>query len=240
MTKIYEALDNASNEQDSGRKQVNAAMPVSSNLPKSLEAKFMALAQRIDAGIAAEGAPIVSFTAAQAGESASRIAGEFGKLVAMRFHKRVLLLAAGPMPYVGKMVAGVASHGWEELLESERSIDEVVHPYGDGRICVSQMCRSNMGLPAILNSPRVHQIFDSLRAQFDLIIVDAPPLGASTDAVLLSSVVDGTVVVVDAGKTRWQVIKRWIEQIETQRGQILGVILNKRRDFIPGFIYRKL
>jgi len=240
MTKIYEALDNASKEQSGGNRPVSTGMPVASNLPKGLEAKFMALAQRLDASIERDGASIVAFTGAQPGEGSSKIACEFAQLAATRFGKRVLILAAGPQPYVGKMVAGVASHGWEALLEDGVGIDQVVHPCGDGQVAVSQMSRSSTGLPKVLGSPRIHEILESLRHQFDLVIVDAPPLGASTDAVLLSGVVDGTVIVVEAGKTRWQVIKRWTEQIETQRGRILGVILNRRRDFIPGFIYRKL
>jgi len=52
--------------------------------------------------------------------------------------------------------------------------------------------------------------------------------------------VDGVVVVVEAEKTRWQVVENLKQKIENRGGNILGIVFNKRRFYIPDSIYRKL
>ena len=87
---------------------------------------------------------------------------------------------------------------------------------------------------------QIQQELDQLRQQFDVIIVDAPALGESLEATLLGRLVDGTVVVVDAGKNRWQAVRSGIAQIESQGGNVLGVVLNKQKHYIPNWLYRKM
>jgi Mrp family chromosome partitioning ATPase len=60
---------------------------------------------------------------------------------------------------------------------------------------------------------------------FDYIIIDAPPLGIFTDANVLMSRADGAMLVVRAGKTRYSLVDRLLEQIP--REKVLGVVLNR-------------
>jgi len=52
--------------------------------------------------------------------------------------------------------------------------------------------------------------------------------------------VDGVVLVVEAEKTRWQVVESLKEKIENSGGNILGMVFNKRRFYIPENIYRRM
>ena len=126
------------------------------------------------------------------------------------------------------------------MLEGGVSVDDVIASSSQTGLWVGNISVSEGSLPSILASSGLSGVIDSLRERFDLILVDAPPLAASSDAALLSPAADGVVVVVEAGKTRWQVARSGIEQIDAQGGTVLGTILNKRRQYIPGFIYRKL
>ena len=63
------------------------------------------------------------------------------------------------------------------------------------------------------------------RRMFDYIIIDAPPLGIFTDANVLMSRADGAMLVVRAGKTRYSVVDKLLEQIP--REKLLGVVLNR-------------
>jgi Mrp family chromosome partitioning ATPase len=65
-----------------------------------------------------------------------------------------------------------------------------------------------------------------MRRRFDLIVFDTPPLNAATDAVVLGTQVDGTVVVIRAGKTQKNVAKQKIELFYTVHAKLLGLILN--------------
>ena len=239
MTKIYEALENADKERGE-MTQGEAPRAVRSTLPRPLEEKLLALYQRVEASSDAPGGRVVAIVGVHTGPESSSLACEFARLVAGRLLKKVLLLAAYPSPYPNAIFTGAGSEGWEDVVEGRASLDDVIAPSSDDGLQVGNMSVSEGSLPSVLASSGLSGIIDSLRERFDLVLVDAPPLAASSDAALLSPAMDGTVVVVEAGKTRWQVARNGIEQIQAQGGTVLGTILNKRRQYIPGFIYRKL
>lgn len=63
---------------------------------------------------------------------------------------------------------------------------------------------------------------------FDFIIIDAPPLGIFTDANILMSRADAGLLVVRAGKTKFSVVDRLLDQIPKER--LLGVVLNRAEE----------
>ena len=83
-----------------------------------------------------------------------------------------------------------------------------------------------------LTSPRMRQILDEAEATFDWVILDAPPMGATADARLLSQMVGGTLFVVRAGQTQCPDVQRAIESLG--RENILGVVFNGVIDLQDG------
>jgi Mrp family chromosome partitioning ATPase len=81
--------------------------------------------------------------------------------------------------------------------------------------------------------------WEPLRERFDLIIVDSPPATMFHDGPGIVSMVDGVVLVVEAEKTRWPVALSVKEKIEQSGGRILGVVFNKRKYYIPKWLYRR-
>jgi capsular exopolysaccharide synthesis family protein len=75
-----------------------------------------------------------------------------------------------------------------------------------------------------LTSPRMRQILDEASARFDWVILDAPPVGPTADARLLTEMVDGTLFVVHAQRTQYPDVKKAIDSLG--REQILGIVLN--------------
>ena len=76
----------------------------------------------------------------------------------------------------------------------------------------------------VLVSQRMRMILDEATAKFDWVILDAPPVGLTADARLLSHMVEGTLFVIRAAKTQHADVLRGIEAVG--REQILGVVLN--------------
>jgi receptor protein-tyrosine kinase len=76
-----------------------------------------------------------------------------------------------------------------------------------------------------LTSDRMHQLITEARDAFDWCIVDTPPIGLMTDANLLSSIADGTVLVVKAGDTPYHLVRRAVEALGQET--ILGIVLNR-------------
>lgn len=98
--------------------------------------------------------------------------------------------------------------------------------------------KRDVGLVELANAFPV--LMARLKQEFGLVIVDGPPVLDSTHSLLLCQHVDGLVLVIEAGKTRRQVVNVAIEQISRAGGNIIGAVMNKRQYFIPGWIYDRL
>jgi Mrp family chromosome partitioning ATPase len=68
-----------------------------------------------------------------------------------------------------------------------------------------------------------------LREKADVVIIDAPPVLAASDAAILSTVVDGVILVIDINKTKRREIRRAREAIEAVNGKIIGIVVNRFR-----------
>ncbi|HUI43962.1 MAG TPA: polysaccharide biosynthesis tyrosine autokinase [Terriglobia bacterium] len=130
---------------------------------------------------------------------------------------------------------GIASHlglaeepGLSGLLTGAHRLDEVLHP-ADG---VPQLWALPSGAtppnPAeLLSSPRMGEVIQQLRERFDHIVIDSPPLLMVTDATILSTLVDGVVLVVESGVTVRGAVLRAHSLLENAGGRVLGVVVNK-------------
>lgn len=78
----------------------------------------------------------------------------------------------------------------------------------------------------LLGSPGMRALIADSKELFDVVLFDSPPLLAVTDAAVLSTMVDGTVVVVRMGSTAREAVKRAIMQLRTVHGRVLGAVLN--------------
>ncbi len=78
----------------------------------------------------------------------------------------------------------------------------------------------------VLGSQRMLEIIEALKQRADIVLFDAPPVIAVTDAAVLGRRVDGMVLVVNAGQTRREHAKRAKEQLEKLNIRIVGAVLN--------------
>ena len=93
---------------------------------------------------------------------------------------------------------------------------------------------------ALYESPKFPLIMQKLRERFDLTIFDSSSILDNPESLLLASRMDGVVLVVQAGKTRWEVAKSARRDLETASVNVLGAILNKQQFVIPQAIYKRL
>jgi protein-tyrosine kinase len=78
----------------------------------------------------------------------------------------------------------------------------------------------------LLGSRRFGEILDALAKEADIVLLDAPPIIAVSDAAVLASRVDGVLLVVSAGKTKRELARRAKSLLEKVNANILGVVLN--------------
>ena len=83
----------------------------------------------------------------------------------------------------------------------------------------------------LLGSARMNELMRILNDQFDVIIWDSPPLMTVTDSLMLSKILDGTIIVARAGKTTYEVVRRGIRTLQGTRtgdikSHVLGIVIN--------------
>src|SRR5487761_625860 len=89
----------------------------------------------------------------------------------------------------------------------------------------------------LLSSHRMMEAIEDLRHQYKFIVIDSPPIMAATDAVILSAVVDGVLLVVWSGETPKEAFSRTRDLLSAVKGRLLGVILNAVDSGAPDYYY---
>ena len=79
----------------------------------------------------------------------------------------------------------------------------------------------------LLASKKFREILESLRGQYQRIIIDSAPVLAVSDALYLSTVTDGVVYVVKADDTRDKLAVSGLERLRGSNARIMGVVLNQ-------------
>jgi len=78
----------------------------------------------------------------------------------------------------------------------------------------------------MLDSNEMRELLAKFRNEYDIIIIDSPPIIAVTDAEILSGIVDGTLIVVSADTTEIELMERAVDLIKRENTQFLGTVLN--------------
>jgi Mrp family chromosome partitioning ATPase len=79
----------------------------------------------------------------------------------------------------------------------------------------------------LLAGPAALALFTALRAEFDLVLIDSPPVLPVTDATVLSKDSDGVLLVLAAGQTRRADVRRATEKLAQVNATMMGTILNE-------------
>lgn len=89
----------------------------------------------------------------------------------------------------------------------------------------------------LLGSQRMVQLLAGLDDIADVVLCDSPPAAAVTDAAVLSSQVDGVVLVIEAGQTRREIAKQAMVNLQQAGVNLLGVVLNRASRKRGGYYY---
>ena len=79
----------------------------------------------------------------------------------------------------------------------------------------------------LLGRPKFAKMLETLKEQYDFIILDCPPLGSVIDAVLVAKNCDGTILVIESDNVSYKMVQNVKKQLDQSDCKILGVVLNK-------------
>jgi succinoglycan biosynthesis transport protein ExoP len=89
----------------------------------------------------------------------------------------------------------------------------------------------------LLSSHRLAQMIRELRKRYKFIVIDSPPIMAATDAVILSALADGVLLVVRSGETPKEAFTRTRDLLNSVKSRVLGVVLNAVDASSPNYYY---
>lgn len=89
----------------------------------------------------------------------------------------------------------------------------------------------------LLSSKRMQELVDTLSESFDLVIFDMPPVVTVTDAQIMSSYVDGTILVVRERKINKQAILEAKKLLDMVKAKIIGVVYNGKKQGEDSYYY---
>jgi capsular exopolysaccharide synthesis family protein len=185
----------------------------------------------------------ICFTSALPGEGCSTMAAQFACAVAQSGAGEKVLLIDGNLrhPNLHELLEVDDADGVLDVCMAGVPADQAIQSTELEDLDVLTAGNRNQSPnPDFLNPLRFRDLIRSLVTQYDLVVVDAPPVAMGTAATHLSKEDAATLLVVQASQTRREVIQGSIHELKLMAAHVAGVVLNRRRYFIPSFVYRRL
>jgi succinoglycan biosynthesis transport protein ExoP len=113
------------------------------------------------------------------------------------------------------------------LRNPELPLDAVITPTEQAGLSLLSSGPLPLNPAELLASVAMRELFQRLTAAFDLVVFDSPPVAVVTDGAIVSSYVDGTVLVVDANGSRRNAVRRSLDALRRAGANLLGVVLNR-------------
>lgn len=245
MTKVYEALKQAEMYRENMRTKTSPMAPKGRQRTKRAavvrEEAMVALYQAIGSALPDTPRKIIQFVSSRGGEGTSTMVKELADISARRMNKSVLIIDADTTRPTQHRFFGVSpEHCLEDAIRSGGPTEILAFQPDDAGLSVGLLSRKSTSVCELLDSRDTTCLFDSLRERFDLVLIDSSSVTTSPDCLSICARVDGVVLVVEAENTRWPIAAAARDKIIKSGGNLLGIVLNKRRFHIPRFIHKRL
>ena len=162
------------------------------------------------------------------GDGKTSTLANLGVVFAQAGERVVLVSCDLRRPRIGEFFGLDEQAGLTSVLTGQQTLEEAVLPVpGFDRLSLLPAGPVPPNPAELLNSASARDIFTRLRDDFDLVLIDSPPVLPVTDAAILSRHADATLMLAAAGQTRRGDLHRAVEKLDQVGATILGIVLNK-------------
>jgi capsular exopolysaccharide synthesis family protein len=186
----------------------------------------------------------ILFTSALPGDGKTTSAVNFCLTLPDRSHRVLLIDADLRRGIIHKIFGGRRTPGLMEVLSGKLELERACRmvQVGDSGPMWYLPTGSPPTQPAgLMSSAEMRAVIERASEQFDLVIIDSPPVNIVTDAVLLSTHIDGVVLVARAGATDKAALGYAAERLRRVGARVCGIMLNDidpRRDAVYDRAYK--
>lgn len=182
----------------------------------------------------------LAFTSSGISEGKSTVTANVAIALAQE-GKRVLLIDADLRRSTLHATFNLSNrHGLTTILASDSNeidLADVVKESGVENLSVLPAGPVPPNPSELLSSQRMQSLINGVREAYDIVVLDVPPMLQVTDTQVLSTHLDGVVLVVRQGVTQKAAIRRAVEMLKISKANILGYVMNDVYDDDAGYGY---
>jgi polysaccharide biosynthesis transport protein len=188
---------------------------------------FRALRTRVQfSRIAKESLKTILVTSATPKEGKTTISVNLAGSFALT-NKRTLLIDCDlRKPTVHHVFKAQRVPGIIDYLFGDANLNEIIKPTDIDNLSFIPTGTIPPNPAELLDSSQMRNLLAKFRNEYDLVVIDSPPIIAVTDSEILSNMVDGTIIVVSADTTEVELMERAVELIRQENTHFLGTVLN--------------
>lgn len=176
-----------------------------------------------------EKCPVIGVTSSMRGEGKSTTAVNLAYVFAEKGSKVLLIDGDLRIPSVAKKMDLESTPGLADLLRSKNSQMVEFQSYLLDNWYVLPSGDIPPNPSELLGSKRMERLLNQLKERFDYIIIDLPPVNLVSDAISISSLISGMIVVIREEYTEKKELERCVRQLRLSNVNILGCVMNEAK-----------
>jgi len=172
---------------------------------------------------------VIGLTSAVPNEGKTTIAASLAQLIGHSGKSVIVVDCDLRNPSLSANLTPNATAGIVEVIQGKRSLEETVwrHPKTGLTFLPAVRRGPLLHTSEILSANAMQKLFASLRASYDYVIVDLPPLSPVVDVRVTGALVDGFILVVEWGRTKIEVVQHALHAAPNIYERMIGAVLNK-------------
>jgi Mrp family chromosome partitioning ATPase len=183
----------------------------------------------------------ILFAGSAPAEGTTTLVSSFAELLSVQSNEKTLLVELNARRPSLKWKYGLSSeNGVTHFFSGKRPFEAIIQRTPKGAFDIAHVGEQDPVKIQLHLELMFPKLIEEARMRYDTLLIDAPPVIGSPETPPLTSFVDGTVLVVRAGKTKREIIQRSLDVISQFEGRVLGIVLNRKKYYIPDFIYRRI